>query len=345
MPASFIIRDPRPPLIAQVSPKLRRCQATCLKLGILCYAVNMQIDVTPPAGWEPDQYALLDSGEGAKLERFGGVTLARPDPQALWPRRLAADTWAMADATFSREDDPEQGARWTTRRALAEAWPVRWRDLTVLARLTAFKHTGIFPEQAVHWDWLRARIAAAGGRTVRVLNLFGYTGVATLAAAQAGAQVTHVDASPKVLEWARENQTLSSLEAAPIRWIADDALKFVRREARRGSHYDLVMLDPPAFGRGAKGEVWKFETSLPTLLMECRAILSERPLGIILTSYTIRASALLLGNLVQGMMAGHRAKGRTHVGELALAEAHSDCLLATAIYARWQSNADEMKYD
>ena len=301
----------------------------------------MQIDVSLPAGWVPAEYALLDAGAGAKLERFGGVTLARPDPQALWPRHLDDTAWAMADATFSREPEPDegsgQGAHWATRSPLPETWPVRWRDLRVLARLSPFKHTGIFPEQAVHWDWLMACIRAASERQVRVLNLFGYTGLASLAAAQAGAQVTHVDASPKVLEWARANQSLSGLADAPIRWITDDAQKFVRREARRGAHYDVILLDPPAFGRGAKGEVWKFETSLPSLLLDCRAILSERPLGIILTSYTIRASALLLGNLLAAMMAGHRMAGSIHLGELALAELGSDRLLSTAIYARWQS--------
>jgi 23S rRNA (cytosine1962-C5)-methyltransferase len=301
----------------------------------------MQIDVTTPPGWTPDQYALLDSGAGAKLERFGGFTLARPDPQAIWPRRLPEATWAMADATFSREPEPEEtlgkGAHWTARVPLPEAWPMHWRDLTMLARLSPFKHTGIFPEQAAHWEWLVTRIRGAGARQVRVLNLFGYTGIASLAAAQAGAQVTHVDASPKTLEWARDNQAQSGLQDAPIRWIVDDAQKFVRREARRAAHYDLIMMDPPAFGRGAKGEVWKFETSLPSLLTDCRAILTERPLGIVLNSYTIRASALLLGNLLSAMMAGHRVPGTIHTGELALPESGSQRLLATAIYARWAS--------
>lgn len=301
----------------------------------------MQIDVTLPPDWSAEQYALLDAGDGYKLERFGGVTLARPDPQALWPRRLLPAVWDDADATFSREAEGDEatgrGTRWTTRRDLPAAWPVRWRDLTLLARLTPFKHTGIFPEQAAHWDWIARRVRAAGSRQVRALNLFGYTGAASLAAAQAGAQVTHVDAAPKVLEWARENQALSGLQDAPIRWLVDDAQKFVRREARRAAHYDIIILDPPAFGRGAKGEVWKFETALPALLADCRAILSERPLGIVLNSYSIRASALLLGNLLGTMMAGHRVAGAITTGELALAENGAGRLLATAIYARWAS--------
>ncbi len=304
------------------------------------YDGGMQIEIATPQGWAAGEYALLDSGAGYKLERFGGVVLARPDPQAIWPRRMP-HLWDAADATFSRDTEADEvsgrGTRWATTRDLPEVWPLRWRDLTTLARLTPFKHTGIFPEQAAHWDWLMARIRAVPGRQVRMLNLFGYTGLASLAAAAAGAQVTHVDASPRALEWARENQVQSGLADAPIRWLLDDATKFVRREARRASTYDLIMLDPPAFGRGAKGEVWKFETSLPPLLADCRAILTERPLGIILNSYTIRASALLLRNLLEAMMAGHRVPGDLTVGELALPEAGSERLLSTAIYARWES--------
>lgn len=302
----------------------------------------MQIDIAAPPDWAPEQYELLDSGDGFKLERFGGYLLARPDPQAIWRRQFAQEEWDKADANFSREIESDEaagkGARWTTRTKMPESWPVRWRAITALARLTPFKHTGIFPEQAAHWDWIAERIHGAVGRQVRVLNLFGYTGIASLVAAQAGAQVTHVDASQKALDWARENQVLSGLDAAPIRWIMDDALKFVRREARRGSHYDLIVLDPPAFGRGAKGEVWKFETSLPELLRDTRAILTERPLGLLVNSYSIRASSLLLRNLLADMMAGHRMPGSVTAGELALSTASSDRLLSTAIYARWASS-------
>lgn len=298
----------------------------------------MQIDIALPVGWTPENYALLDSGEDYKLERFGGVTLARPDPQAIWQRRLPAEAWQAAAATFSREGEASgsQIAHWTQQRDLPETWPVTWRDLTFLARLTPFKHTGFFPEQAAHWDWLAARISAAG-RPIRMLNLFGYTGIATLVAAQAGAQVTHVDAAPKVIEWARENQLASHLDAAPIRWLTDDALKFVRREARRDAHYDLIVMDPPAFGRGTKGEVWKFETSLPQLLDACRDILTPRPIGIIVNSYSIRASALLLANLLGDMMASHRAAGAVSAGELVLPETGHGRVLSTAIYARWEA--------
>jgi len=267
--------------------------------------------------------------------------LARPEPQAIWQRRLPAATWDAADATFRREAAEAamgHSAHWAEAQPLPPSWPVQWQGLTMTARLTPFKHTGIFPEQAAHWAWIAERIVAAPGRQLHMLNLFGYTGIASLVAARAGAQVTHVDAAPKVIEWARENQALSQLSAAPIRWIVDDALKFVRREARRNARYDLIIMDPPAFGRGAKGEVWKFETSLPQLLETCRAILSERPLGVLINSYSIRASALVLARLLADMLHGHRASGTITTGELALPEAESDRLIATAIYAHWTAD-------
>lgn len=295
----------------------------------------MQIAITTPPHWSPDQYVLLDSGEGYKLERFGGLVLARPEPQAIWSRRLPARDWEAADAVFGREGEGAEGrAHWATSHPLPEFWPVSWQGLTLLAQLTPFKHTGIFPEQAAHWEWIAAQVAARPG--ARVLNLFGYTGIASLVAARAGASVTHLDAAPKVLEWARENQHRSDLDAAPIRWIVDDALKFVRREARRGMQYDLILMDPPAFGRGPKGEVWKFESGLAPLLESCQAILSERPLGVLINSYSIRASALLLGTLLGEMLAPTRRHGTVEVGELALQESgEHGRWLSTAIYARW----------
>ena len=301
----------------------------------------MQIEIALPVGWAPDQYALIDSGEDFKLERFGDIVLARPDPQAIWRRHQPVSTWQAADATFRRESEDEaqagHGAHWSAQRQLPETWPVRWRDLTLLARLTPFKHTGIFPEQSAQWDWLAQRISSAG-RAVRVLNLFGYTGAATLAAAQAGAQVTHVDASPKSVEWARENQAASGLEHASIRWLVDDALKFVRREARRDSRYDIVVMDPPAFGRGPKGELWKFEESLPELLDACYDILTPRPLGVLITSYSIRASSILLHTLLGDAMSRRHLHGTIVAGELALQEISTGRLLSTAIYARWEGS-------
>ena len=313
----------------------------------------MQIATTIANDWPTDQYQLLDSGAEYKLERFGDYILARPDPQAVWQPRLSHAEWDQADATFSREREsnaiptpannsatPPPSAHWTTRHSLPASWHMHWQGLTLSTRLSPFKHTGIFPEQSAHWVWMRQCIQQAPDRELRLLNLFGYTGVASLVAAQEGMQVTHVDASPKTIEWARDNQELSGLTAAPIRWITDDSLKFVQREARRGSRYDMIVMDPPAFGRGPKGEVWKFETSLPQLLAACRDILSDRPIGLLLNSYSVRASSLMLGNLLADMLVNQRRPGTITVGELALPEAHSQRLLSTAIYARWTSGTE-----
>lgn len=323
--------------IVQISSDLYGLRERCAVDGgaWVWYDGAMQIQIALPTNWDADQYALLDSGADYKLERFGGVVLARPEPQAIWGRHLDAAAWDAADATFSR-DAEAPGAHWTPRHELPETWPITWRGLTFLARLTPFKHTGVFPEQAAHWEWIADRVANAN-RSVRVLNLFGYTGAASLVAAQAGAQVTHVDASPKVIEWARDSQAASDMQEAPIRWITDDALKFVRREARRDARYDLIIMDPPAFGRGAKGEIWKFETSLPQLLEACRDILSPRPIGILINSYSIRASALLLANLLDELVTAHRVTGTVTAGELVLPEHDSTRLLSTAIYARWEA--------
>ncbi len=302
----------------------------------------MNISIEYPVGWQSEEYALLDSGNDYKLERFGRFLLVRPDPQALWQRSLLNKDWEQADATFTKEKDGEdegniaKSAHWSSPKTMPESWPVHWDNLALLARLSPFKHTGIFPEQSGHWQWLQQRIRQQGHRQVRMLNLFGYTGAASIVAARAGASVTHVDASPKSIDWAKQNQDANDLQQAPIRWIVDDALKFVHREARRESRYDIIMLDPPSFGRGAKGEVWKFETSLPELLGACRDILSSQPLGILLTSYSIRASSILLGNMLDDMLGKFRYSGTISVGELALQEQSRNRSLSTAIFARWE---------
>ncbi|MFA6414586.1 MAG: class I SAM-dependent methyltransferase [Candidatus Paceibacterota bacterium] len=216
-------------------------------------------------------YELLDSGENMKLERFGEVVVARPETQALWQKQRP-ELWDSADATFAFHD--KKGS-WDIRKPVPESWPVAWEGAQFLARLTSFKHTGIFPEQAPNWAWCAERISKL--EKPNVLNLFGYTGVASLVAAQAGAFVTHVDASKQSLDWAHENSRLSHIPEDTIRWILDDALAFAKREARRGAKYDGIILDPPAFGRGAKGEVWKIEEDLPPLLEALKEILSEKP--------------------------------------------------------------------
>lgn len=286
-------------------------------------------------------YALLDSGGGQKLERFGPYTFIRPEVQAMWPRALPEKEWNAAHAVFQPSGE-ESGGHWEFRKKVAETWEMAYAlplrpsasgtgQLRFLVQTTPGRHLGVFPECAAHWDWMSGLIAGAG-RPVRVLNLFGYTGLASLACASAGAQVTHVDASKKSVAWARENQRLSGLEQAPIRWIVDDALKFVQREARRGMKYDGIYLDPPKFGRGPKGEVWEVYKSLPELLAACRAVLSEKPLFVILTVYAVRASAVHLAQALQETTRAH--SGQIDCGELVTREQHAGRLLSQAVYAR-----------
>ena len=288
-----------------------------------------RIDLLVPDKW--GDYELLDSGDGAKLERFGPSRLARPESGAFWRRSLPATEWAAADATFNTADE-EGAGRWDFRHPMDATWTMRYGGLRFSVHPTPFRHVGLFPEQAVQWDWASNLIRAAQ-RPVKVLNLFGYTGLASLAAAEAGAAVTHVDASPKSIEWARENQRLSGLADRPIRWLVDDALKFARREARRETRYDGLIIDPPKFGRGPKGEVWKLAESLPALLEACRAVLTEKPRFIIMTVYAIRASSVGLQYLLEPMVEG--LGGRIEAGEMGLVERDRGRVLSTAIYARW----------
>lgn len=278
-------------------------------------------------------YALLDSGGGEKLERFGPHVFIRPDSQAWWPKRLDASQW-KADAIFAGRESEEMG-RWQFIRRVPEAWPMQWNGIAFQARCTPFRHLGVFPEQAVHWSWAQDLIRAAR-RPVRVLNLFGYTGLATLACAAAGAEVTHLDASRKAVGYGRENQALADLGDAPIRWIVDDAMKFVEREARRGSVYDGIILDPPKHGRGPNGETWKLEEGLETLLAGCASILSPQPLFMVATVYAVRLSFIALDNALSAALSGKG--GRIEAGEMAIPEADGARLLPTAIYARWQSD-------
>ncbi len=278
-----------------------------------------------------DDYTLVDSGEGQKLERFGSYLLARPEPQAMWARALPEREWRAADAIFAARED-EEGGHWEMRRSLPDRWEMRYDGLQFWARLTSFRHLGVFPEQAGQWDWLRGLVQRSE-RPVRVLDLFGYTGLASLAAAQAGGSVTYVDASKKVMAWARENQALSGLEDKPVRWIIDDALKFVRREARRSAKYDGIIVDPPKFGRGPRGEVWKLDEMLPALLSECRALLPETPLFFLLTAYAIRASALSLYYTLGDVLSPWQ--GTLSAGELVIHEQSGGRRLSTAIFASW----------
>lgn len=280
-------------------------------------------------GWE--DYELLDSGDGRRLERYGAFVLSRPDPQVIWKPVLGNKQWETADAIYEKDDSGKSG--WDVRTKMPKNWPIHYKDLTFQAKLSPFKHTGIFPEQSLHWDWMHGLIQKTR-RPVNVLNLFGYTGGATLAAAAAGASVTHVDASFPSIGWARENQRLSKLGDCPIRWIEDDCLKFVSREIRRESQYDAIILDPPAYGRGPKGEAWIFNSNFPGLIQQCMRILSDNPLFLLVNAYAISSSSLMLENV----LGDHLEGGIIESGELAIREKSAGRLLSTGIYARWQNN-------
>lgn len=288
--------------------------------------------VLETAGWS--DYALLDSGEGRKLERYGGYRIVRPEEQAMWTPRRPPSEWENADAQFVGIGDDDDDGRWRMPRPLTETWPLAYGGIPFLGRFTSFRHVGIFPEQATHWEWI-ARHVSTARRPMRVLNLFAYTGIASLVAARAGAEVTHIDASRKAIGWARENQSVAGLEALPIRWICEDAQRFVDRELRRGKRYDAIVLDPPKFGRGPKGEVWDLFADLPRMMRACRKLLSDRPQFLVLTAYSIRASYLAIDELVAECLAG--LDGVLESGELVLREEGGGRALSTSLFSRWSA--------
>jgi 23S rRNA (cytosine1962-C5)-methyltransferase len=278
-------------------------------------------------------YALLDSGEGMKLERFGAYVLARPDPEALWVKKLPTDIWEKADATFTRTG--ASGA-WKTAKHFPKQWTIPYGGLTLELRPTSFKHVGLFPEQLSHWTWLAGEIALAkksGQEEISVLNLFAYTGGATLAAAQAGASVVHLDSSKVAIEWAKKNAELSGLSDAKIRYIEDDALKFLRREVKRGNRYDAIIMDPPAFGHGAGGAIWKIERDFYELFSLAQQVLSERPLALILNGYTAGYSPITLENNMHSLT--EKFGGTIESGELAIPEGDGTRVLPSGVFARW----------
>jgi 23S rRNA (cytosine1962-C5)-methyltransferase len=280
-------------------------------------------------------YALLDSGDGRKLERFGRFVVDRPEPQALWRPACEPGVWLRADASFKgagAEDDGEPG-RWRRNKPMPETWPVRVLDVTMLCRLSGFRHLGLFPEQLPHWQWMLEWLAGLREAPARVLNLFAYTGAATLLAARAGSEVTHLDASRKAIAWAKQNQAACGLGDAPIRWILDDARKFVAREVRRGRSYHLILVDPPKFGRGPEGEPWDVFAHLAPLLRDCAALLAPRRAALVLTTYAIRASALATDGLVRECLGAR--PGAVESGELAVVEEAAGRLLPTSLFTRW----------
>jgi 23S rRNA (cytosine1962-C5)-methyltransferase len=287
-------------------------------------------------------YELLDSGDGLKLERFGKYIFARPESQAMWSRALPLSEWNNAHAVFQPTAE-ESGGHWMEKKKLPDKWGMKYplphlKELTFSVMTTPGRHLGVFPEVASHWDFM-ADLVQKETRPVRVLNLFGYTGLASLAAAAAGAQVTHVDASKKSVGWARENQALSGLSDKPIRWIVEDAIKYMQREEKRGVKYDGIILDPPKFGRGPKGEVWEVYKSLPNLFEICRACLSDNPLFVIATLYAVRASAIHVAQALDEIM--KKYQGNIDSGELVTRETSANRLLSQAVYARWSSKSSK----
>ncbi len=275
-------------------------------------------------------YELIDCGRGEKLERWGGYTLVRPDPQAIWNTSRTHSGWKKADARYLRSRTG--GGQWESRR-VPDRWQVRYGDLTLNVGLMNFKHTGVFPEQAANWDFAREQIQGAG-RPVRVLNLFAYTGGATVACAAAGASVCHVDAARGMVQWARENAQASGLEDRPIRWIVDDCAKFVEREIRRGRRYDAIIMDPPSYGRGPSGEVWKLEDSLYPFVELVSGVLSDQPLFVILNSYTTGLAPSVLTYILQTVI-GKKFGGSTVSDELGLPVTASGLALPCGATGRW----------
>ncbi len=285
-------------------------------------------------GW--DGYRLLDSGHGRKYERFGSYEFVRPEPQAMWtPRWEVGQKWE-ADSEFVPGSDEDGGGRWTDARGLPdEGWPVAWNEVIFTARPTPFRHLAFFPDMAPVWEWMRAQLA--GREDAETLNLFGYTGVGSLALSRHG-HVTHVDASKKSVAQARTNAMLSGMEDRPIRWLVDDAAKFTAREVRRERRYDGIILDPPKFGRGPKNETWRLEENLPGLLADCRKLLDADSRFLFLTVYAVRMSSLALGGLLAELFTG--LPGIVEHGDLAVREeGEGGRLLPTAIFARWSNSS------
>lgn len=282
-------------------------------------------------GWK--DYEVLDTGDGEKLERWGEIILRRPDPQAIWPKQQP-DMWRRADAHYHRST--KGGGEWEFLRRLPERWQISYRDLRFYVRPTNFKHTGLFPEQAVNWDWMSGLIKQRGG--ARVLNLFGYTGGATVACAKAGAEVCHVDAAKGMVAWARENAKSSGLEGAPIRWIIDDCGKFVEREIRRGRRYDAIIMDPPSYGRGPSGEIWKLEKDLFDFVQLTAGVLSDSPLFVIINSYTTGLAPSVLGCIMDSVYTP-RFGGGSCCDELGL-PVTSGLTLPCGATGRWEPKKD-----
>jgi 23S rRNA (cytosine1962-C5)-methyltransferase len=278
-------------------------------------------------------YALLDSGEGYRLERYGDYVLSRPDPQCIW-KKSHRELWGKADAVYEKDG-------WKVKTDVPDRWLLSYEDISFYARLTPFKHTGVFPEQMLQWEFMKSKIQSHNSQRedteVKVLNLFGYTGIASVVCAKEGVQITHVDASRPSIAWARENMEASHLTERPVRWILDDAVKFCEREARRSHTYDGIIMDPPIYGHGPTGERWDFFEHAPHLFDIATSLLSMNALFFVVNAYAISASSLMLENLLQERLANR--DGVVESGELALQEKDSHRLLSTGIFARWSASS------
>ncbi len=286
---------------------------------------NLKILITKAS----HDYELVDSGDGEKLERFGEYILRRPDPQALWKKGFDEKIWKEASAFFLRTGE---SGKWKKKENMTNEWFVEMGNLKFLIKPTAFKHTGLFPENEPNWNWIKEKIKDAK-RPIKVLNLFGYTGGATLAALSAGAEVTHIDGSKSAITWAKQNAEASKLIDEKVRWIEEDARKFVAREIKRGNKYDAIIMDPPAFGHGANNEVWKIEEDLTKLLDACEQILSENPLFVLINGYAAGYSATAYENSLLPLV--KKFGGNIESGELTIEESKSGRLLPAGIFARW----------
>lgn len=273
-------------------------------------------------------YTVLDTGDGQKLEQWGNIILSRPDPQVIWPKQKP-DLWSAAHATYQRSSNG--GGQWHYKKSLPERWIIRYGDLSFYVRPTGFKHTGLFPEQGCNWDYMQQKIRCAK-RPISVLNLFAYTGGATLACASAGASVTHIDAAKSMNGWAKENLELSGLAQKPVRILADDCLKFVQREQRRGNHYDAIIMDPPSYGRGSGGSVFRTEDNVYELIHETAKLLSDTPLFFVLNSYTTGLSSIVCSNLLTLCL----PKGKLEAGNLVVPVQNQTIFLPCGTTTRWE---------
>lgn len=276
-------------------------------------------------------YEILDMANGEKLERWGNIYLIRPDPQIIWKDKSYPNKWGQANARYNRSNTG--GGAWEYKKRLPESWQIKYKNLTFNIKPMGFKHTGLFPEQSVNWDWMIKKIKDSK-REINVLNLFAYTGGATVACLSAGASVCHVDSSKGMTTWAKENVESSGLRDRPVRFIIDDVVKFVQREIRRGRKYDAIIMDPPSYGRGKNGEVWQFENNIADLVELCTKVLSDDPLFFLINSYTTGISAKVLENILYLNM--KKAKGTISSGEIGLPMKDSKLVLPCGIYGRWE---------